>query len=126
MSTFDSLQAKPAMRRICADFHGNDATELDLLEVRLGIHRAARSKGERDAALMELAIFSLKKHLDAYSGMIGDQYPDYQSLAGWLESTFLADFTKFLLHGTTSAPAVMIAATSESPVHESECAESGV
>lgn len=57
-----------------------------MLEVQIGINRAARNKTERDAVLMELALFSLRKHVEAFSTMTGDKYPDYQSIARWLES----------------------------------------
>ncbi len=80
------IPAKPPIRRVCADFHGSEAVELDILEARLGISRAARNKGERDAVLMELAVLSLRKQVEAYSQQTGDLYPSYDSLASWLES----------------------------------------
>ncbi|WP_312283466.1 hypothetical protein [Candidatus Igneacidithiobacillus taiwanensis] len=86
MRNIDMIPVKPPIRRVCADFHGADAVELDILEARLGISRAARNKSERDAVLMELAVLSLKKQVEAYSQQTGDPYPSYDSLASWLES----------------------------------------
>jgi len=93
------MQIGRPSRRICADFFDDPAVELDLLEVQLGINRAYRNKGERDTALMELAVLSLKKHVSAYSGLIGDKYPGHEDVAAWLESDgYLSKFTDFLLH----------------------------
>jgi hypothetical protein len=93
------MQLGRPTRRICADFFDDPAIELDLLEVQLGINRAYRNKGERDTALMELAVLSLKKHVAAYSGLNGDKYPSYADVAAWLESDgYLSKFTDFLLH----------------------------
>jgi hypothetical protein len=86
MRHIDAIPSKPPVRRICADFHKEAAVEVDMLEVQIGINRAARNKTERDAVLMELALFSLRKHVEAFSTMTGDKYPDYQSIARWLES----------------------------------------
>ncbi len=85
MSTIDAIPSKPPVRRVCADFHGEAAVEVDMLEVQIGINRAARNKSERDAVLMELALLSLRKHISAFSALTGDKYPDYQSIAKWLE-----------------------------------------
>ncbi|MBE7563637.1 MULTISPECIES: hypothetical protein [Acidithiobacillus] len=93
------MQIGRPTRRVCADFFDDPAIELDLLEVQLGINRAYRNKGERDTALMELAVLSLKKHVAAYSGLNGDKYPSYADVAAWLESDgYLSKFTDFLLH----------------------------
>jgi hypothetical protein len=86
MHYIDSLPSKPPVRRICADFQKEAAVEVDMLEVQIGINRAARNKTERDAVLMELALLSLRKHVEAFSSMTGDKYPDYQAIARWLES----------------------------------------
>jgi hypothetical protein len=86
MRHIDAIPSKPPVRRICADFHKEAAVEVDMLEVQIGINRAARNKTERDAVLMELALLSLRKHVAAFSAMTGDKYPDYQSIARWLES----------------------------------------
>ena len=93
------MQIGRPTRRVCADFFDDPAVELDLLEVQLGINRAYRNKGERDAALIELAVLSLKKHVAAYSGLIGDKYPSCADVTAWLESDgYLSKFTDFLLH----------------------------
>ncbi|WP_215843914.1 hypothetical protein HHS34_004390 [Acidithiobacillus montserratensis] len=98
------MQIGRPTRRVCADFFDDPAIELDLLEVQLGINRAYRNKGERDTALMELAILSLKKHVAAYSGLNGDKYPSHADVAAWLESGgYLSKFTDFLLHDKNPA-----------------------
>ena len=85
-----SLPSSPAYRRICADFREDQATEVDLLEVQIGIHRAARSKSEKDRILMETALFALRTVVDAYCGLKGDKYPDYQDVLDFLASGQLA------------------------------------
>lgn len=86
MRNIDILPSKPPVRRVCADFHGEAAVEVDMLEVQIGINRAARNKSERDAVLMEIALLSLRKHVEAFSALTGDKYPDYQSVVRWLET----------------------------------------
>ena len=85
-----SLPSSPAYRRICADFREDQATEVDLLEVQIGIHRAARSKSEKDRILMETALFALRTVVDAYCALKGDKYPDYQDVLDFLASGQLA------------------------------------
>lgn len=80
------LPTSKPIRRICADFHDDQATEIDMLEVRIGIHRAARSKSDRDKVLTDTALTALKHVVEAYSSLIGDKYPDYQTILGFLES----------------------------------------
>ena len=112
MKALGALQDKPKIRRVCADFSDNEAVELDMLEVQIGINRAARNKSERDAALMEPAFLSLRKHVEAYSGLVGDKYPNYQSLARWLESSYLHEFSEFLIKDSRKQEIPMISADS--------------
>jgi hypothetical protein len=113
MRALDKLPQKPPVRRICADFHGEASVEVDMLEVQIGIHRAARNKSERDAALMEIALLSLKKHVEAFSAMTGEKYPDYRLLAEWLErgaDTVNGDPSQHLAENPTTAHEVPMVA----------------
>lgn len=107
MRNIDAIPSKPPIRRICADFQGEAAVEIDMLEVQIGINRAARNKSERDAVLMEIALLSLRKHIDAFVVQSGDKYPDYRSIAHWLDSGYLHQFSEFLLRDhNKSTPAL--------------------
>lgn len=97
MRNMDAIPSKPPIRRICADFQGEAAVEIDMLEVQIGINRAARNRSERDAFMVELALLSLRKHMDAYIVLSGEKYPDYRNIANWLDSEYLLQFSEFLL-----------------------------
>lgn len=72
-------------RRICADFVGDEATDLDILEVSLGIHRSARSKSDRDTMLLKASIIALTEALQRYIQKTGIRYPDYEVFVQWLK-----------------------------------------
>jgi hypothetical protein len=86
MRKIAELPDSEPFRRVCADFHGEASIEIDMLEVRLGIHRAVRTKSDRDAILMNVAISSLMKHVEQYEQETGEKYPDYRAIMKWLEN----------------------------------------
>lgn len=115
MRTIENIKESTPHRRIVADLHNEDAIELDVLEAKLGINRAVRSKGERDAAIVDIALLSLKKHVEAYSGLTGNKYPSYTDIAAWLESgKYLHQFSEFLIHRNTPENLPMQALTHNS------------
>ncbi len=87
MNSLSILEAKPAIRRVSSDFTGDEAVELEMLEARIGISRAARNKSERDALLMALAMSALKDRVNAYTSETGKRYPNFDEIARWIENT---------------------------------------
>ena len=73
-------------RRVCADFIGDDATDLDILEVSLGIHRSARSKSDRDTLLLKASIVALTEAVHRYIKKTGVRYPDYEEFIAWMKN----------------------------------------
>ncbi len=73
-------------RRVCADFLGDDATDLDILEVSLGIHRNARSKSDRDTMLLKAAIIALSEAVERYRKKTGTRHPEYQEFLQWMQN----------------------------------------
>lgn len=86
MKELSWIAAKPAMRRVSADFSGDAAVELEMLEARIGITRAAKNKGERDSLLMALAVHALKNRVEAFVEESGQNYPDFDQIAQWLDT----------------------------------------
>lgn len=85
-----SLKGGMLHRRICADFHEDRATEIDLLEVQIGIHRATKSKSDRDRILCDTALLALESVIDAYRALIGEKYPLYEDIVEFLKSGQMA------------------------------------
>jgi len=73
-------------RRVYADFIGDDATDLDILEVSLGIHRNARSKSDRDSMLLKAAILALSEAVERYRKKTGTRHPEYQEFLQWMQN----------------------------------------
>lgn len=76
---------KIAIRRICADFTDDEATEIEMMEVALGIHRI-KGKSDRDAKLINVAFMALKRATADYRHKTGKRYPDADELTQWLNS----------------------------------------
>ncbi|MBN6740373.1 hypothetical protein JKG47_07480 [Acidithiobacillus sp. MC6.1] len=74
---------KPAIRRICADFVEDEATDIEIMEVALGIHRI-RGKADRDAKLIHVAFMSLKRTTSEYRAKTGKRYPTADDLVQWM------------------------------------------
>ena len=74
---------KPAIRRICADFVEDEATDIEMMEVALGIHRI-RGKADRDAKLIHVAFMALKRATSEYRTKTGKRYPSADELVQWL------------------------------------------
>lgn len=74
---------KPVIRRICADFVEDEATDIEMMEVALGIHRI-RGKADRDAKLIHVAFMALKRATSEYRTKTGKRYPTADELVQWL------------------------------------------
>ena len=74
---------KPAIRRICADFVEDEATDIEMMEVTMGIHRI-RGKADRDAKLIHVAFMALKRVTSEYQSITGKRYPTADELVQWM------------------------------------------
>ncbi|MHB8314503.1 MAG: hypothetical protein ACYDCW_02135 [Acidithiobacillus ferrivorans] len=72
------------IRRVSAEFVGDDAVDLEIIEVSLGLNRIARSKSERDTKLMQVALAALGKTIEQYRSFSGERYPEFSEFATWL------------------------------------------
>ena len=79
----DQETNKPAIRRICADFVEDEATDIEMMEVTLGIHRI-RGKADRDAKLLHVAFTALKRVTSEYQSITGKRYPTADEIVQWL------------------------------------------
>ena len=72
------------IRRVSAEFSGDDAVDLEIIEVSLGLSRITRSKSERDAKLMQVALAALGKVIEQYRLESGERYPEFGDFAVWI------------------------------------------
>ena len=81
--TMDDRVKKTFVRRICADYADDEATDIEMMEVALGIHRI-RGKTDRDAALINVAFLALKRATSEYRTKTGKRYPSVDELVQWM------------------------------------------
>jgi hypothetical protein len=72
------------LRRLTADFRGDDAVEIDILEVSLRMGEVARTRMEADTMLVRLAFKALGNAITEYCQKTGSRYPSYKALARYL------------------------------------------
>ena len=72
------------VRRVSAEFIGDEAVDLEIIEVSLGLSRVTRSKSERDTKLMQVALAALGKVIEQYRLESGERYPEFGDFAAWL------------------------------------------
>ena len=72
------------VRRVSAEIFGDQAVDLEIMEVSLGLNRATRSKGDRDAKLMKLALAALRKAVSQFSTENRVRYPELGEFSEWL------------------------------------------
>ena len=72
------------IRRVSAEFSGDEAVDLEIIEVSLGLSRITRSKSERDTKLMQVALAALGKVVEQYRLKSGERYPEFGDFAAWL------------------------------------------
>ncbi|MBU2786495.1 hypothetical protein HAP93_12145 [Acidithiobacillus ferriphilus] len=72
------------VRRVSAEFIGDDAVDLEIIEVSLGLNRISRSKSDRDTKLMQVALASLRNAIEQYRSKSGERYPEFVNFAVWL------------------------------------------
>lgn len=73
------------IKRITAEFRGDEAVEIDILEVMLRMGDVSRSRIECDTKLVRLALKALDRTIDDYCRRTGQRYPAYPLLVKHLE-----------------------------------------
>lgn len=73
------------VRRVTAEFKGDEAVELDILEVLLRIEEVARTRQDVDSLMVRLGIKALKRALAELCSKSGVRYPSYPLLLAYLE-----------------------------------------
>lgn len=82
--TNNKAKANTKVKRLSAEFIGDQAIEIELLEVSLRSGEEARSKLERDTALVGLALRALEHAIDEYRQKTGIRYPSRQQIEEYL------------------------------------------
>jgi len=73
------------VKRLHAEFRGDEAVELDILEVTLRLGDVARTRLEGDTVLTRLAFKALYRTIEEYCRKTGLRYPTYRTLMGYLD-----------------------------------------
>lgn len=73
------------VKRIHAEFRGDDAVELEILEVMLRMGEVTRSRIESDSRMVRLAFKALERMIADYSARTGQRYPTYVLLSKYLD-----------------------------------------
>ena len=73
------------VKRIHAEFRGDDAVELDILEVSLRLGDVARTRIEADTLMTRLAYKALCRSVEEYARKSGQRYPTYRMLLAYLD-----------------------------------------
>lgn len=73
------------LRRLHAEFRGDEAVEIDILEVMLRMGDVSRTRIECDTRLVRLALKALDRGIADYCARTGQRYPSYTVLEKFLE-----------------------------------------
>lgn len=73
------------VKRIHAEFRGDEAVEIDILEVMLRMGEVSRTRIECDTKLARLALKALDRAIADYCGRTGQRYPTYSVLVKFLD-----------------------------------------
>jgi hypothetical protein len=73
------------IKRIHAEFRGDEAVELEILEVMLRMGEIAHSRIDSDTKLVRLAFKALERTVADYSARTGQRYPTYLMLSKHLD-----------------------------------------
>jgi hypothetical protein len=73
------------VKRINAEFRGDEAVDVDILEVTLRMGEVARSRLESDTRLVRLALKALDRAMAEYCARSGQRYPTYVLLSKFLD-----------------------------------------
>ena len=72
-------------KRINAEFRGDEAVEIDILEVMLRMGDVSRTRIECDTRLVRLALKALDRVIAEYCAKTGQRYPVYPALVKFLD-----------------------------------------
>jgi hypothetical protein len=73
------------IRRINTEFRGDEALELEILEVMLRMGEVARTRIESDTKLVRLALRALDCVIAEHCARTGQRYPSYTILSRYLD-----------------------------------------
>jgi hypothetical protein len=73
------------LKRMHAEFRGDEAVELGILEVMLRMDEVSRTRIECDTKLMRLALKALDRAITDYCARTGQRYPAYLALLKFLD-----------------------------------------
>ena len=73
------------LKRVHAEFRGEEAVEIDILEVMLRMGEVSRTRIECDTKLVRLALKALDRAIADYSAKTGQRYPVYPALVKFLD-----------------------------------------
>ncbi|MGH8621066.1 MAG: hypothetical protein ACREUB_00360 [Burkholderiales bacterium] len=73
------------VKRVHAEFRGDEAVELEILEVMLRMGEVSRTRIDTDTKMVRLAVKALERMIADYAGRTGQRYPTYQMLSRFLD-----------------------------------------
>ena len=73
------------MKRLHAEFRGDEAVEIDMLEVVLRMGEISRTRIESDTRLVRLALKALHNAMTDYCRKTGQRYPGYMAVMKYLD-----------------------------------------
>jgi hypothetical protein len=73
------------VKRVTAEFRGDEAVEIDILEVMLRMGEVSRTRIDCDTKLVRLALKALDRAIADYCGRTGQRYPTYSLIVKHLD-----------------------------------------
>ena len=73
------------IKRIHAEFRGDEAVELEILEVMLRMGEISRTRIDTDTRMVQLAFRALDRIIADYTSKTGQRYPTYVLLSKHLD-----------------------------------------
>jgi len=73
------------VKRLHAEFRGDEAVEIDMLEVVLRMGEISRTRIESDTRLVRLALKALNNAMTEYCRKSGLRYPSYMAMMKYLD-----------------------------------------
>lgn len=73
------------VKRIHAEFRGDEAVELEIIEVMLRMGEVSRTRIDTDTRMVRLALKALERMIADYTSKTGQRYPTYVLLSKYLD-----------------------------------------
>jgi hypothetical protein len=73
------------IKRVHAEFRGDEAVELEILEVMLRMGEVSRTRIDTDTRMVRLALKALERMIAEYTARTGQRYPTYLILSKYLD-----------------------------------------